>query len=353
MQEEDLLDKPLVAVVILSWNGKTFLESFLPSVVRSTYKPLDIFVVDNASTDGTIEFLQNKYPQIKIISLRVNEGFAKGYNSALQQVYADYFILLNQDVEITEGWVEPLVECMQADVEIAACQPKMLAFKQKDYFEHAGAGGGYLDMFSYPFCRGRIFQTIEQDNGQYQEADEIFWASGAALCIRAELFKRFRGFDADFFAHMEEIDLCWRLKNAGYKIFYVPESIVYHVGGGSLQKENPRKTYLNFRNNLYMIFKNMESYEIIWKLPMRFFILEPIACLNALRQKKWSEAGAIIKADINFLISIPKLLKKRIETYFLFRRHRIRASRVKQKGYFKKSIVWLYFVKKKKYFHDL
>ncbi|MBC8045562.1 MAG: glycosyltransferase family 2 protein [Fimbriimonadaceae bacterium] len=353
MEQEDLLQKPLVAVVILSWNGKTFLEKFLPSVLASSYLPLDIYIADNASTDDTISFLEKNYAHIKIIRIQKNEGFAKGYNIALRQVHADYLILLNQDVEVTESWIEPLVEVMESDPYIAACQPKIKSFNNKNYFEHAGAAGGYIDLFGYPFCRGRIFDHVEEDVNQFEQPEEIFWASGAAMCVRSDLFKRYKGFDDDFFAHMEEIDLCWRWKRAGYKIKYVPQSIVYHVGGGSLNKESPKKIYLNFRNNLYMNFKNYELYEVVWKLPFRFFILDFIAFIKAIFEGKWGEAGAILRADVRFLISIPFLLRKRVDTFFIYWKHRIEPSRVKQKGYYRKSIVWKYFIKKKKTFEEL
>lgn len=352
MRQDDILQKPLVAVVILTWNGQHYLEQFLPSVVQLTYEPLDIYVADNASTDNTIAFLKAQYPQIKIISIPKNEGFAKGYNTALKEVIADYYVLLNQDVEVTPGCIEPMVERMDADVTIAAAQPKLLAFHNKQQFEYAGAAGGFIDKLGYTFCRGRLFDTVELDEGQYNTASEIFWASGAALFVRAELFKRFKGFDADYFAHMEEIDLCWRFKRAGYKIMYVPESTVFHVGGGSLSKENPHKTYLNFRNNLFMLFKNYESQELIWKLPVRL-ILEFVAFLQSLLQGKWKQAFAIFRADWHFIISLPLQLKKRYDNWKLYSRNRIAATRVRKSGYLSGSIIWQYFFRKRKTFNQL
>lgn len=352
MGQEDILQKPVVAIVILSWNGKKFLQQFMPSVLSSQYSPLEIYVADNASTDDTISFMQKEYPQVHLIQIAKNEGFAKGYNIALKQIVADYFILLNQDVEVKPDWIQPVIQLMQRDVTIAACQPKILSYDDKSSFEHAGAAGGYIDRFGYAFCRGRLFDHTEKDEGQYNEVEEIFWASGAALFIRGDLFKRFRGFDADFFAHMEEIDLCWRLKRAGYKIMYVPDSIVYHIGGGSLSKENPYKTYLNFRNNLFMLFKNLEFHELIWKFPLRI-LLENIAFIKALFQRKWKEAFAIFRADWHFAISFPFQLKKRIENYARYQKIRLYPSRVKQKGYYNKSIIWKYFIQKKKTFRDL
>jgi len=352
MHQEDILQKPLVAVVILSWNGQQYLEQFLPSVVKLSYQPLDIYVADNASTDGTLDFLKSNYPSIKIIRIQKNEGFAKGYNVALKEVIADYYLLLNQDVEVQPGMIEPLVEKMEADVNIAAAQPKLLAYHNKQQFEYAGAAGGYIDKLGYPFCKGRIFDVAELDKGQFNTAGEIFWASGAAMFVRAELYKRFKGFDPDFFAHMEEIDLCWRFKRAGYKVFYVPEAVAYHVGGGSLPKENPYKTYLNFRNNLFMIFKNYETQELIWKLPVRL-LMENIAFFKALLQGKWKEAFAIFRADWHFVISLPLQLKKRYDNWKNYHRNRIDTTRVRKSGYFSGSIVWQFFIRKRSRFNDL
>lgn len=352
MDQADILQKPVVALVILSWNGKKFLEQFLPSVVTLTYQALDIYVADNASTDDSIAFLEKNYPSVKIIRIARNEGFAKGYNIALKDIVADYFWLLNQDVEVTSGCIEPMVELLESDANIAACQPKMLAFHNQHLFEHAGAAGGYVDRFGYIFCRGRIFDHVEEDLGQYNFTDEIFWASGAALFIRGDLYKRFKGFDGDFFAHMEEIDLCWRLKRAGYKIMYVSDAVVYHVGGGSLPKEDPHKTYLNFRNNLFMLFKNYETHELIWKFPFRI-LLENVAFIKALLQGKWKEAFAIFRADWHFAVSLPLQLKKRYDNWRIYGRNRMNASRVRQKGYYGKSIIWQYFIRKKRNFTDL
>ncbi|MFI5171393.1 MAG: glycosyltransferase family 2 protein [Chitinophagales bacterium] len=352
MIQEDILQKPVVALVILSWNGKKFLEQFLLSIVKLTYQPLDIYIADNASTDDSIAFIKQNFPSIHIISLKNNEGFAKGYNIALKEVVADYYFLVNQDVEVTENCIEPLLELMESDMNIAACQPKILSFNNRDQFEYAGAAGGYLDKFGYVFCRGRIFGSLENNESQYQQTEEIFWASGAAFFIRAELFKRFKGFDGDFVAHMEEIDLCWRLKRAGYKIMYVPDSVVYHVGGGSLASGNPHKTYLNYRNNLFMMFKNYESSELIWKLPVRIGF-ENAAFFKSLFERKWGEAFAIFRADWHFAISLPFQLKKRFDNWRIYHRNRIDVSRVRKKGYYGKSIVWQYFINKKRKFTDL
>ena len=243
------------AVVILNWNGHQHLEKFLPSVVRHTPQWADIFVADNGSTDNSVEFLTAHYPTIKIIRLDKNYGFAEGYNRALERVHSDYFILLNSDVEVTEGWLEPLVATLSDNPEVGAIAPKILSYNEPTKFEYAGAAGGYIDVLGYPFCRGRILSTVECDQGQYNDKRDVFWASGAAFCCRADLFKSLGGFDGDYFAHMEEIDLCWRMQLMGYKIQVEPRSVVFHLGGGTLANDSPRKLFLNYRNNLMMLFK--------------------------------------------------------------------------------------------------
>lgn len=243
------------AVVILNWNGRQHLEQFLPSVVKHTPRQVRIIVADNGSTDNSVSFVKVNYPSIEIIELKENHGFAKGYNLALEQVDAECFVLLNSDVEVTEGWLEPLVATITNDPNVGAVAPKLRSYGYRDKFEYAGAAGGYIDILGYPFCRGRILSTVEDDQGQYDDKREVFWASGAAFCCRAELFRRLGGFDADFFAHMEEIDLCWRMQLAGYKVMVEPRSVVYHLGGGTLPNDSPRKLHLNYRNNLMMLFK--------------------------------------------------------------------------------------------------
>jgi GT2 family glycosyltransferase len=261
---------PLVAIVILNYNGRGYLQRFLPSVKSSTWPNLKIIVADNASTDDSLTFLEENHPDIRIIRNGSNEGFARGYNSALQQVEADIFVLLNSDVEVPPRWIEPVVELMSSDMSIAACQPKILDWHRRERFEYAGAAGGWIDAFGYPFCRGRIFDVCETDEAQYDRVRPIFWASGAAMFIRSEVFLREGGFDPYFFAHQEEIDLCWRIQLSGLRIMSCPASVVYHVGGGTLPQGNPRKTFLNFRNNLIMLWKNMPWEEKCWKLPVRF-----------------------------------------------------------------------------------
>ena len=243
------------AIVILNWNGRQHLEQFLPSIVEHTPASAEIVVADNGSTDDSIAFLREYYPSITIISLQKNYGFAEGYNRALEQVDAEYFVLLNSDIEVTAGWLEPLVATLSNNRRVAAVAPKLRSYGYRDQFEYAGAAGGFIDFLGYPFCRGRILSTVEQDRGQYDSPREVFWASGAAFCCRADLFRLLGGFDADFFAHMEEIDLCWRMQLAGYSIMIEPRSVVYHLGGGTLPNESPQKLYLNYRNNLSMLFK--------------------------------------------------------------------------------------------------
>ena len=247
-----------IAVVILNWNGRHYLEKFLPGVVKYSSEPgIQVVVADNGSTDDSLKFLRQQYPEITIIEFDKNHGYAEGYNKALKLITARYFVLLNSDVEVTPNWLNPLVCLMEQDDKIAVCMPKIRSFDNRGYFEYAGAGGGFIDRFGYPFCRGRILNHIEEDTGQYDSVREIFWASGACLFIRSELFIQSGGFDPGFFAHMEEIDLCWRFKNQGYKILYSPDSIIYHVGGGTLPNQHPGKLYLNFRNNLFVLYKNL------------------------------------------------------------------------------------------------
>lgn len=333
---------PKVAVVILNWNGKHHLEEFLPSVVKSTYANLEIIVGDNASTDDSIDFVKENYSEVRIIRNDENYGFAGGYNRVLAQVECDYYILLNSDVEVTPDWIEPVIRLMDADKAVAAAQPKLLSYQSRNMFEYAGAAGGFIDIFGYPFCRGRIFDTVERDHGQYDQSSEVFWATGAALFIRRSAWLEVEGLDADFFAHMEEIDLCWRLKNRGYKIMYCAESTVYHLGGGTLHAESPYKTYLNFRNNLVMLHKNLPLFQAVLILFVRFF-LDFISLLKFLKDGKSSNARSINKAHINFFRSFFKTVRKR------------EASRRSANpfGIYGGSIVWNYFILKKKKYTDL
>lgn len=333
---------PKVAVVILNWNGKKFLEKFLPTVIKFSKKDAEIVVADNASNDDSVAFLKNNFPEINIIELSENYGFAGGYNKALQQIEATYYVLLNSDVEVTENWINPVVEIMEQNASVAACQPKILSYVEKSKFEYAGAAGGFIDQYGYPFCRGRVFLTTETDSGQYDNECEIFWATGACLFIRSGLFHKASGFDADFFAHMEEIDLCWRLKNMGYKIMYSPHSTVYHVGGGTLPKTNPRKTYLNFRNNLMMLAKNLPS-SLLFPVLFSRLILDGIAGLKFLIAGQVPDFFSIIKAHFSFYFSIGKTAGKRKQ---------INPKHLPS-GIYTKNLVVEYYLKGRKFFTQL
>jgi len=335
--------KPSVAIVILNWNGRKYLEKFLPSVIKSGYENFTVIVVDNASTDDSIAFLQANYPNIGIIHHGVNLGFAKGYNLGLEDIEADYYILLNSDVEVVEGWIDPMVNLLQRDSRIAACQPKLLQFHDRNSFEYAGASGGWLDYLGYPFAKGRIFDYCEKDEGQFNQSEPLFWASGAALFIRASCFHEVNGFDEFFFAHQEEIDLCWRLQLAGYYIYSCPASVVYHVGGGTLPKGNARKVFLNFRNNLIMMAKNLPAWKATIKIIYRFF-LDGISAVKSLFAGEGTYFLAVIKAHFAFL---GWLFTGSGKSNFPL--HKDKPLR----GYLKKSIVWQHFVLGKKKFNDI
>jgi GT2 family glycosyltransferase len=297
------------AVVILNYNGDKLLKQFLPSVLQFSPEA-EVIVADNGSTDASRETLAKEFPQVRTILLPTNYGFCGGYNESLRQVDADYFVLLNSDVEVTEGWLTPMINLMDNDHRIAAVQPKILAYHNKRTFEYAGAGGGYIDAFGYPFCRGRIFNQVEEDRGQYNDQREIFWATGACMMIRSAAYQDFGGLDEDFFAHMEEIDLCWKIHRTGKKIFYCGQSSVYHVGAGTLGYDSPRKTFLNFRNNLSLIFKHFSTGELIFKLPLRF-ALDWLASFVFLLQGKPANAWAILRAQVAFIQWLPRNLRKR------------------------------------------
>jgi len=334
---------PKVAIVILNWNGRKFLEQFLPSVFLSSYLKKEVIVADNFSTDGSIAFLEKNYPAVRIIRLSQNWGFAKGYNEALKQVEADYFVILNSDVEVAPGWLEPMIDLLENDKTIAACQPKLRSYHDKKMFEYAGAAGGWIDKYGYPFSKGRVFEICEEDLGQYDQSEPIFWASGAALFIRSSVFHKMKGFDEYFFAHQEEIDLCWRIQLAGYKIYSCPSSIVYHVGGGTLPKGNSKKTYLNFRNNHIMLNKNLPLSKKIWVVPIRVF-LDIISAFKGLLTGDSGYFVAIVKAHFAFL------------KWFIFHRKQslFPASRKGNlHGYFLKNIIWLHFVNGKNNFSEI
>ena len=331
-----------VAVVILNWNGKAFLEKFLPSVLA--HSPLaTIVVADNNSSDDSVSFLKKNYSTIRIIEIAENGGYSKGYNTALKEVKAEYYILLNSDIEVTPNWIEPVIKLMEEDKSIAACQPKILDFNNKEYLEYAGAAGGYLDYLGYPFCRGRLFATLEKDKGQYDDNCEIFWATGACMFIRAIDFHKVGGLDDDFFAHLEEIDICWRLKSKGHKIFYCGESKIYHVGGGTLNKINPRKTYLNFRNSLFMLYKNLKPGQLFLLLSIRL-VLDGVAGLKFLLEGSGRHTWAVIKAHFSFYGNLSSLRKKRKENTL---------RNLDFKEVYKNSIVLDYFIRKKSTFDKL
>ena len=332
---------PKVAIVILNWNGEKFLKKFLPIVIQHSIDTAEIIVADNASSDDSVAFLNKNFPEIRIIQNNSNGGFAKGYNDALAHVNADYYILLNSDVEVTKNWITPIIELMESNKNIAACQPKILSYHEPEKFEYAGAGGGFLDKYGYPFCRGRLFQTLEKDNGQFDDTIEIFWATGACMFVRAELYHKAGGLDNDFFAHMEEIDLCWRLKNDGYKIMYCPKSVVYHVGGGTLPKSSSRKTYYNFRNNALLLFKNLPSNKLLFILFSRLF-LDGIAAIKFLIEGGWKDLYAVFRAHLSFYKNFCKTKKKR---------KKLKQNQVS--GIYNSNIAIDYFIRKKKHFSNL
>ncbi|TWO32968.1 glycosyltransferase family 2 protein [Seonamhaeicola sediminis] len=327
-----------IAVVILNWNGRALLEQFLPSVVEYS-KEATVYVADNASTDDSVHFVKSLYPSIQIIQNKENGGFTKGYNDALKNLEEDIFCLLNSDIEVTENWLQPIIEGFNNNNKTVIIQPKILDFKQKDYFEYAGAAGGFIDKYGYPYCRGRIFNTIEKDSGQFDDIADIFWASGACLFIRKKTFKNLNGFDKTFFAHMEEIDLCWRAKNLGLNVCYIGTSKVYHIGGATLKNTSPQKTFLNFRNSLFALTKNAKG--PLFPIIFIRLILDGIAGIKFLLELQPRLTLAILKAHFSFYSNLKQMLKKR------------KTQKIKFKYYQRKSIVIDYFVNKKKYYQSL
>ena len=328
-----------IAVVILNWNGKELLKKFLPSVLKFSQEA-KVYVADNDSSDGSLELLKNTFPEVNIIENGINAGYAGGYNLALQKVPEDIHILLNSDVEVTENWLQPILETFRKEPGTAAVQPKILDYKAKNQFEYAGAAGGYIDKFGYPFCRGRIFQKLEEDHGQYNQDEYIFWASGACLAIRKIAFEEVGGLDEDFFAHQEEIDLCWRLLNKGYKIKYVGASRVFHVGGATLEHVNPKKTFYNFRNGLFLLLKNVEPAKLFYILFIRM-ILDGIAAFKFIFEGKFNHFFAILSAHGSFYRHFRRMRKKRPKE-FIFRKY-----------YLISSIVYAHFIQKKNKFSEL
>lgn len=334
------------SVVILNWNGAEMLRRFLPSVIAySQGEGVEICVADNASSDNSCEVIEREFPEVRLIRLSENYGFAEGYNRALQQIDAEYVVLLNSDVEVTSGWLEPMTDYLDKHPQVAACQPKLLSFQEKSCFEYAGAAGGFIDKYGYPFCRGRIFDVIESDHGQYEDIIPVFWATGAALLIRLQVYREVGGLDGRFFAHMEEIDLCWRLRSRGYGIVCLPFSRVYHVGGATLKKENPRKTLLNFRNNLIMLYKNLPENELYRVMRVRLF-LDYLAAFVFL-----------LKGDKNNSLAVLRAYKEYMSMRFLFKAERDEnlrsASLVSIPERFEKSILWWTKVRRCKFFSDL
>jgi hypothetical protein len=333
------------AVVILSYNGWKWHELFLPKIIAEAESGYDIVVVDNASTDDTLQQLQEKYPSVKTLHIDINRGFAHGYSEGLKQIQASYYILLSSDFEVTEGWFPPLRNAMDKYPGLAACQPKIRYWRERELFEYAGAGGGFMDKFGYLFCRGRIFFDIEKDEHQYDNDIEVFWASGGCLMVNAELYHKVGGLDPEFYAHMEEVDLCWRLKNAGYKIGYIGASTVFHVGGSVISYGSPQKLYYNFRNNLILLLKNERKSKLIWLFPLRL-MLDGVAGLRLLLSGKPKETATIIKAHFHFYRSLGQWLNGRRENKKLIKKRNT-------EGIYPKSIVWNYFIGRKKLFPQL
>lgn len=327
-----------IAVVILNWNGVKLLEQFLPSVIQFS-EGAAIYVADNDSTDNSIDFVKENFPTVKIVKNSGNHGFAKGYNDALKNINAEIYALVNSDIEVTENWLKPILETFNTEKQTAIIQPKILDFKNKEYFEYAGAAGGFIDKYGFPFCRGRIFDTVEKDNGQYDDNAELFWASGACFFIRKNVFYELGGFDESFFAHQEEIDLCWRAANEGHIIKYNYQSIVYHVGGATLQQGNPKKTYLNFRNSLLMLVKNLPKRGLFFVIFFRM-VLDGIAGIRFLTQGKFGHTFAILKAHFSFYCLSLKYLGKRKDFQI-------------QQYYMVKSIVFLYYIRKMTLFKEI
>lgn len=334
------------AVVILNWNGLNWLQQFIPTLVKNTPVSMaDIIIADNGSTDDSFAFINQNFPAIQWLQLDKNYGFAEGYNRAIEAITHPFCILLNSDVEVTPNWIEPLVKALDSEENTAACQPKIMDFKRKDYFEYAGAAGGFIDYLAYPFCRGRLFETLEKDHGQYNDTAELFWASGACLAIKTEWYKAVGGLDGEFFAHMEEIDLCWRLKSRGLSIKFVPDSTVYHVGGGTLSKISPKKTYLNFRNNLLILYKNLPKSQLIQILFLRL-ILDGVAGLKMLLSGDVKHTFAILKAHFHFYNMFRSFKHKRKNNL-----EKTIVSNIPQ--IFSKTLIICYFIKGKRKFSDL
>lgn len=334
-----------VAIVILNWNGVKMLTRFLPTVLDYSRNEAVVYVADNASTDNSVEVLKKHFPEVRLVQLDKNWGFAEGYNKAFEQIEAEYYVLLNSDVEVTHHWLTPLIEFMDNRPDVAACQPKLLSESDHDAFEYAGACGGFVDRYGYPFCRGRVFDTVENDDGQYDYAAEVLWATGACMMVRAADYKAAGGFDARFFAHNEEIDLCWRLRLMGRKIFCIPDSAVYHIGGGTLPKNNPMKTYLNFRNNLTMLYKNLSDGELHHVMRVRA-VLDYVAALQAMLSGRMGDFKAILRGRRAFKQWLPDYREVRRSVQSMRKVDSVT-------GIYRRSILWQYYAKGHKKFSQI
>lgn len=339
--------QPHVAIVLLSYNSLPLLKQFLPLIVETTQhnENYEVIVVDNASTDETPQFLQSEFPTTRTITLPVNKGFTNGYVESLAQIKADYYVLISSDIEVSPNWVDPIIELMESDSTIAACMPKVKYYHKKNEFEYAGAAGGYIDFLGYPFCRGRLINQVELDEGQYDTTQEVFWATGATMFLRADLYHKAGGLDNTFFAHMEEIDLCWRLKNMGYKIMVEPKSTIYHMGGYIINYGSPAKVFRNHRNNLIMLFKNLPASQLIWKLPVRW-ALDILVFAKMIIDGQFGAAGAVLKAHFEFVVKLPTWLQSRKQAQQLI-------ANPNTFGIYNKSLIWQFFVKGKTKFSQL
>lgn len=336
-----------VAVVLLNYNGKGLMERMLPVLTQSldVNEHVKLFIVDNASTDDSLIFLTENFPDLEVIRFDKNHGYTGGFNLALEMIKAEYYLTLSSDVEVTKGWMDSMLTYMESHPEIGACQPKVMSYYDKSKFEYAGAAGGFMDAWGYLFCRGRVFDHIEVDRGQYDEGSDVFWAGGCSLMVRGHVFHELGGFDTDFFAHFEEVDLCWRMRGLGYRVGVCPESVVFHMGGSTLDYEDPRKLYLNSRNNLIMLFKNWPLTDLIFKMPLRF-LLDWVGSFYFLKTRDFAAFKAVYKAHFHFLIGIRQWSRKRKTT----RRSTTSRSKI---GEYKRSVVWDYFIKKNKTFDAL
>ena len=336
---------PALSIVLLSYNSRDYLERFIPILLKHTPSQHEIVVVNNGSTDDTETFLNENYPHLRVVKIEKNKGFTNGYKESLKQIQADYYCLLSSDVEVSENWTEPIMKVFQEDPNVAVCQPKIKSWHKRNEFEYAGASGGFLDKYGYLFCRGRLFYSVEEDTGQYNDITEIFWASGACFFIKSEVYHSIGGLDDDFYAHMEEVDLCWRIKNAGYKVMAVPSSEVFHVGGSIISYGSATKTFRNYRNNLILLMKNLPFEEVVWKLPYRLF-LDSVAFFHLLFTGEIKQAFTIIRSHMSFHVRFLYWIKKRNATQKMVKSDA-------NVSFYGESIVWKYFIGGIKKFSEL